>query len=85
MGAVASRGTSESSVSPSGTRVVAASQSGGGGGGGGEVDGGAPVGGGNGGAYGEECCLGVKMMFDLAVERSGCDRVRLRSLKALEL
>ena len=85
MGAVASRGTSESSVSPSGTRVVAASQSGGGGGGGGEVDGGVPVGGGNGGAYGEECCLGVKMMFDLAVERSGCDRVRLRSLNVLEL
>ena len=85
MGAVASRGTSESSVSPSGTRVVAASQSGGGGGGGGEVDGGAPVGGGSGGAYGDECCLGVKMMFDLAVERSGCDRVRLRSLNVLEL
>ena len=50
MGAVASRGVSESSVSPSGSLVVVASQSGGGGGGGGvEVDGGALVGGGRGG------------------------------------
>ena len=86
MGAVASRGASELSVSPSGTRVVAASHSGGGGGGGGaEVDGGALVGGGSGGAFGDECCLGVTMMLDRAAERCGCERVRLRSLKVLEL
>ena len=86
IGAVASRGTSESSVSPSGTLVVAASHSGGGGGGGGaEVDGGTLVGGGSGGAYGEECCLGVNTILDLAVEWCGSERVRLRSLNVLEL
>ena len=86
MGAVASRGVSESSVSPSGTLVVVASQSGGGGGGGGvEVNGGVLEGGGSGGTRGEECCFGVNLILDLAVERSRCDRVRLRSRKAFEL
>ena len=86
MGAVASRGVSESSVSPSGTLVVVASQSGGGGGGGGvEVNGGVLVGGGSGGTWGEDCCLGVNLMLDLAVERSRCDLVRLRSRKVIEL
>ena len=50
MGAVASRGVSESSVSPSGNLVVVASQRRGGGGGGGvESDGGVLLGGGRGG------------------------------------
>ena len=86
MGAVASRGVSESSVSPSGNLVVVASQRRGGGGGSGvESDGGVLVGGGGGGGYDEECCFGVSLMLDVVVERSWCDLVRLRSRKAIEL
>ena len=85
MGAVASRGVSESSVSPSANLVVVASQRGGGGGSGVESDGGVLVGGGGGGGYDEECCFGVSLMLDVVVERSWCDLVRLRSRKAIEL
>ena len=86
MGAVASRGVSESSVSPSANLVVVASQRGGGGGGGGvESDGGVLVGGGRGGGRDEECCFGVSLMLDVIVERSWWDLVRLRRRKAIEL
>ena len=86
MGAVVSRGVSESSVSPSANLVVVASQRGGGGGGGGvDSDGGVLVGGGRGGGRDDECCFGVSLMLDVVVERPWCDLVRLRRRKAIEL